>query len=71
MKNKQNPSEDKISKFFKNPELVTQALQQGINAALLKHKQAGNPVCEWKDGKVMWISPENIPVDINNDSANT
>lgn len=51
--------------------LVTQALQLGINAALLKHNQAGNSVCEWKDGKVVWISPGNIPVDIKPDSANT
>jgi hypothetical protein len=28
--------------------------------ALLKHKQAGNPVCTLKDGKVVWIAPEDI-----------
>ncbi len=70
MNNKSKLLDDKISNFFQNTTKVTEALQLGIKDALLKHKQAGNPVCEWKDGKVVWISPENIPVDIKNDSAN-
>lgn len=61
---------DKITEFFRNPNNVTRALQLGIKDALLKHKQAGNPVCEWKDGKVVWVCAEKIPVDIKNDSAN-
>ena len=65
MNNKDKLSEDKITEFFQNPINVTQALQLGINDALLKHKQAGNPVCEWKGGKVVWVSPEKIPVDRN------
>ena len=65
MNNKNKLFEDKITKFFQNPTNVAQALQLGIKDALLKHKQAGNPVCEWKDGKVVWISPEKIPVDRN------
>lgn len=70
MNNKTNPNADRITEFFQNPAKVTEALQLGVKDALLKHKQAGNPVCEWKDGKVIWVSPENIPVDIKNDSAN-
>lgn len=26
----------------------------------LKHKQAENSVCEWRDNKVSWIPPEKI-----------
>ena len=42
--------------------LVQQALARAVHAALLRHKQAGNPVCESRDGRVVWIAPEDIPV---------
>ncbi len=35
---------DKITEAFADPEKITQALTQGVRDALLKHKQAGNPV---------------------------
>jgi hypothetical protein len=37
-------------------------IQAGIQKALLKHKQAGNSVCGWKNGQVYWVEAENIPV---------
>lgn len=42
--------------------LIQQALARAVRAALLRHKQAGNPVCESRDGRVVWIAPEDIPV---------
>ncbi len=57
-----NP-EDKISIILNNTEKVTAIIQSGIRAALLKHKQAGNPVCEWKNNEVVWIDPDKIPTD--------
>lgn len=54
--------EDKISQIMNDPEKVRQIIQLGINDALLKHKQAGNPVCGWKNGKVFWVDPEHISV---------
>jgi hypothetical protein len=53
---------DKIEAAFANPEKITQALAQGVHEALLKHKQAGNPVVVWRDGKMVWLKPEEIPV---------
>ncbi|MBX3710040.1 MAG: hypothetical protein KIT56_08250 [Gammaproteobacteria bacterium] len=55
--------EDKISQIMNNAEKVREIIQSGINAALLKHKQVGNPICEWKNDRVVWIEPENIPVE--------
>jgi hypothetical protein len=60
MSQKSNQAEDEISRVFNDADIVTSAIQAGINAALLKHKQLGNPICIWRDGKVMWIAPENI-----------
>ncbi|PIQ95131.1 MAG: hypothetical protein CO148_03600 [Nitrospirae bacterium CG_4_9_14_3_um_filter_41_27] len=53
---------DKIAEAFANPEKITQALTQGVREALLKHKQAGNPVVVWRNGKMVWLKPEEIPV---------
>jgi len=53
---------DKIAEAFANLEKITQALTQGVREALLKHKQAGNPVVVWRDGKMVWLKPEEIPV---------
>lgn len=55
--------EDRISRIMNDSEQVRLIIQSGINAALLKHKQAGNPVCEWKDGRVVWIKPEDIHIE--------
>ena len=54
--------DDKISKIFNDPDAVTLAIQAGINAELLKHKKLGYPICVWREGKVVWIAPEDIKI---------
>ena len=53
---------DKIAEAFADPEIITEALAQGVREALLKHKQAGNPIIVWRDGKAVRIKPEEILV---------
>ncbi len=53
---------DHISEIMSDINRVQTALQKGINDALLKHKQAGNPVCEMRDGKVVWVLPGDIQI---------
>lgn len=62
MSNKQL-SDEHMSKIFEDTASLTKTLQSGIDSALLKHKQAGNPVCEWRDDKVVWIPASRIPVE--------
>jgi hypothetical protein len=62
MTNKPNITDDPILKILNDPEKVTQILQAGIKDALMKHKLAGNPICEWRDDEIVWIPPEQIPV---------
>ncbi|MEE9451946.1 MAG: hypothetical protein V3V61_04220 [Gammaproteobacteria bacterium] len=62
MSDKHQLLDSKIAEIFSDTDRLTEILQSGIDDALLKHKQAGNPVCEWRDGKVVWIQPEDIPV---------
>lgn len=42
--------------------LTERALSLAVSHALEQHKQAGNPVAEWRDGKVVWVAPEDIVV---------
>ena len=40
---------------------IQEALGRAVQEALRSHKQAGNPVPTWEDGKVVWVQPEDIP----------
>lgn len=42
---------------------IDAALEQAVQDALWRHKQAGNPICVWRDGQVVWIPPDEIPVE--------
>jgi hypothetical protein len=46
----------------KDARLVQRALARAFRAAVLQHKQAGNPICVGRDGKVVWIPPEEIEI---------
>jgi hypothetical protein len=48
---------------------IQQAMKQAVREALIRHKQAGNPVATWRDGRVVWIPPEEIPVEESTPSA--
>ena len=56
-----NSHDELIENILKDYDKLTQILQTGIREALKIHKRAGNPVCGWRDGKNVWISPEEIP----------
>ena len=62
MKRDKNLIDDNISKVLNDPSKVTQIIQTGIRDALLKHKQAGNQICVWRDNKVVWIPAEKIVI---------
>lgn len=43
--------------------LALREMRRAVREALLFHKRIGNPVAVWRDGKVVWIPPEEIPVE--------
>jgi hypothetical protein len=49
-----------IDKIFREGVLIDEALKQSVREALLCHKRAGNPIVAWRDGKMVWIPPEEI-----------
>ncbi len=40
---------------------IEAALRAAVQAAIAQHKRAGNPIAVWRDDKVVWLSPEEIP----------
>lgn len=51
-----------IDKVFADGSLIDKALAESVKKALQEHKRAGNTVAEWRDGKVVLLKPEAIPV---------
>jgi len=49
-----------ISELLGDNALVTEAIARGVREALLQHARAGLPAAETRDGKVVWITPEEI-----------
>ena len=41
---------------------IERAVQRAVQEALRMHKRAGNPVAVWRDDKVVWLAPDEIPV---------
>jgi hypothetical protein len=39
---------------------VDEALGRGVREALVRHLQAGVPVVEWRDGRCVWLSLDEI-----------
>jgi len=40
------------------------ALKEAVAVALAEHKRQGNPIAVWRDGKAVWIPPEEIVVPV-------
>ena len=49
-----------IAKIMADGKPVDAALAAGAREALVRHMLAGQPIAEWKDGKTVWIPPEEI-----------
>jgi hypothetical protein len=61
--NKQNGGKrDRIEDFFSDTAQITEAMQRAIYEAILDHKRAGNPIATMRDGRVVWIQPEDIEI---------
>lgn len=59
------PSQENLAPYERVEDIprILDALRQAVREALLRHKQAGIPIVVWRDGKVVWIQPEDIPCD--------
>ncbi len=51
---------EKLEAALANPELIDAAVRKAMREAVLMHARLGNPVCTWKDGRVVWLSPQEV-----------
>jgi hypothetical protein len=35
-------------------------VQKCVRAAILEHKRINNPICVWRDEKVVWLQPDEL-----------
>jgi hypothetical protein len=56
------PSKRPLAERLQDSELILRAVSRGVREALIRHKQAGNPIAAWRDGEVVWIQPEDIEI---------
>lgn len=47
-----------ISAIFSDDKLVENALNAAVRDAVQLHKEKGLPMVVWRNGKIVWISPE-------------
>ena len=52
-----------IGRTIREGTLVDEAVRKATREALLMHKKLGQPVVGWKDGKVVWITADEIEVE--------
>lgn len=53
---------DDLDLFDRYSEEINKAYERAVREALLKHKQAGNPIAVERDGKVVILQPDEIDV---------
>jgi hypothetical protein len=53
-----------IAQIFREGTLIDEALNIAARDAVQLHKEKGLPLVVWRDGKTMWISPEEAERDL-------
>ncbi len=46
--------------MFEDRGLILEALKKGVRDAMIRHKKDGLPVVIYRDGKAVWIKPEDL-----------
>jgi hypothetical protein len=49
---------------------IERALRAAVRDALQRHKRDGDPVAVWREGRVVWLPPDQIP-SLSDDSSET
>lgn len=52
-----------IQEIFTEGTSIDRAARKAVRDAIRRHKLLGNPVAVWRDGKVVWVQPEEIVIE--------
>ena len=55
-----NASGSELDAIYDDKEKIHAALVEGVRDARRWHKRMGLPIVEWRDGKVVWITADEI-----------
>jgi hypothetical protein len=59
-----------IAAIFRDGVLIDRAIEAAAREAILRHKQLGQPVPVWRDGKTVFVSPEELEAEWQDASLN-
>jgi hypothetical protein len=59
-----DPSERTPAERVEDVPRILAAMRAAVREALWRHKQLGNPIAIWQDGRVVWLQPEEIPAEM-------
>jgi hypothetical protein len=49
-----------IAQYLADPAVMEAAIGRAVREAGLTHARAGRPVATWRDGKVVWLQPDEV-----------
>jgi hypothetical protein len=55
--------EPTLAELFDDDQAIDDALREAARDARRFHKAIGNPMATWRNGRVVWVQPEDIQVD--------
>ena len=67
--NEHEPARDLVAERFTDGTLMDEAMKKAVAEAVLRHRQLGLPIVVWRDGKVVWIPPEELGPPSNGNGA--
>jgi len=53
-----------LDELFEDGRALDEALMDAARDARRFHKALGNPMATWLDGRVVWVQPEDIRIDV-------
>ena len=56
-------SQPTLDELFDDGQAIDEALREAARDARRLHKAFGRPMATWKDGRVVWVPADQIPVD--------
>lgn len=58
------PDRKKLANRFEQDDEVSRAVREAVHHALAEHKRKSNSIAVWKNGKVVILRSDEIPVEI-------
>ena len=60
-----------LKELFEDGRAIDEALKEAAKDARRLHKALGHPMATWRDGRVVWVQPEDIKIDDSEEQADS